>query len=319
MATVSPSNIMRRLSFGMLGGADTEHFIEIRSYLVKVAAENRRKGEGVPTRQMVYKWFAGANPTQETSIKFLADVIENFKETDTRYVGLPPDQKKVLNQISRDCRSEIRKNRKGNPIHNRFGGDLQIRQNRIFSPSEIKQDIDNYVGFYNIFRYKFGKNRKQVLAVEVLQIEKVDTQLYATMWFLIDEIKLYPYEGGIIFVGNSLWIIAHNSSLGGRLRAICFDRVGWGRVPYPFYTGILLSTTPDYHSPRPAACRIVIEKIENSVQNKSLEKFVYFTSKAEFSHPRKKLVLDLIDNTTKETDYLAPDIDLVRRMQDQDF
>ena len=155
-------------------------------------------------------------------------------------------------------------NQKEKPIHGLADGSVVLRQNRIFSPSEVLENIDYFVGVYNVFRYKFDQTSKYgKIATEVICIYKSGTQLYASWWFLIDGKKLQKFHGAVLFVGVQVWILLHNASLGGRMRVLCADRIGWGRVSNEYYCGLLMSASPDFNSPCPVACNVVLEKVGN--------------------------------------------------------
>ncbi|MBV1864898.1 MAG: hypothetical protein KUG74_10735 [Rhodobacteraceae bacterium] len=316
MTAIDSSNIIKKLAFATQGGAQKRHLDALRTELVAQTNGDRDAGLPTPSRNMVYKWFQGSQPKNEASLTFFFRFANRIRKDEITFVRLSKDQKKVIGQVSRFCQERRQKDQKSKPVHGLADGSVVIRQDRIFSPTEISENVEYFVGVYNIYRMKFAqKSNYGDIATEVVCIYKVGSQLYASWWFLIDGEKLQKFHGAVVFVGAQVWIILHNASLGGRMRTLCIDRLGWGRVPNGYYTGLLMSASPDFKSPAPVACRVVFEKVKNPSKKSQLKNFVHFSSLDEFDHPQKSDIIKLIENATTQTGILNARTDQIGDLQ----
>lgn len=249
-------------------------------------------GRPSTTRQTIYKWFKDADIKRPASFQFIWEVLSEFRASD-EWNNLPDDQKKAANQVRSFCKKNFTA-RSRTVVRERQDGIVEIKGDDIFRSGASKEEMDYFVGSYQVVKTRSGPEENDFLSIEYFEIEKAAGSLCVRWWFLLDGKRLGSFDGTITFQGDWLWCMLHSPALGGRFRMICLPHKGWGRVQDELRGGLILGTSPHPSRSVPVSTRIVIEATTPIGSDVDRKKSLSHLSSHHFEHERKAQIMTFL-------------------------
>jgi hypothetical protein len=249
--------------------------------------------------QTIRYWFEkNSAPTRLPAFQFLYDYLGEAID----YAALPLERKKVFKQVSTFLREAIATRpaeKVSEKIYASSKGRIVIDMGgpeRDFVHAHIAQ----LQGVYRTYRVRLSEAETKPFAQEVLRLYRRKTEVRFEHHYLQEGSQLSRFEGVATGIGDILWLIGASNSSPERLRIINFRFVPTSSDRYTqLRWGIMLSDVSIPSLRDPAACRIVLTKVEDP--GPTLAGFVRdnvrLVSAEDIKDPNKALITRLIDNT----------------------
>ena len=295
---ITPHNILNKMCFMQFGAGLSENG---NAFRVKLQDFLKRSGTTNVTRQAIHYWFENNSaPRRASTFEFML----NYMEANINYEELTADRKKVFGQINRFLRrnisginknsTAIAKDKISTSRKNQISINLEIDENA------IRDLVAKFTGIYLTYRVRLVENRVKPVAREVLRVFQRHKELRFEHWYLRDGSDLSKYEGVVTVIDDTMWFFGATNNKPERLRIMNFRNTSSQAKKYnKLKWGIMLSNIPVPSLRDPAACRIVLLRVERDVDN--LTKFIAdnvgFITPEEVYGKSSDFIWRMIDNT----------------------
>lgn len=248
--------------------------------------------------QTIRYWFEkNSAPTRQPAFQFLHDYFDEAVD----YTALTRNRKKVYNQVSAFLRDmiaiqptekvseKIYASSKGRIVIDLGGPELDF----------VHANIAQLQGVYRTYRVRLSEAEVKPYAQEVLRLYRRKTEVRFEHYYLQEGSRLSKFEGVATGIGDILWLIGASNSLPERLRIMNFRFVPTSSDRYAqLRWGLLLSDVSIPSSRDPAACRIVLTKVDDPGPTIAgfVRDNVRFVSTEDIKEPAGALITRLIDN-----------------------